>query len=53
VANPFIVMEAIHSVALSHPEDCRCTTCRAAEGDKRALAEIFAAVAQSEATSPE
>jgi hypothetical protein len=33
--------EAIGSVALSHADDCRCLTCRAANGDDEALAELF------------
>lgn len=43
--DPFIVNEAIHSVALSHDEDCDCTTCRAADGDREAWALIYAEVA--------
>lgn len=35
---------AVASVALSHPEDCICTTCRAAHGDARAFAAVIEAV---------
>lgn len=37
----FTLREAVASVALSHKPDCACTTCRAAAGDERALAELF------------
>lgn len=36
----FMLREAVASVSLSHPQDCRCTTCRAALGDEDALAVI-------------
>ena len=32
--------EAVASVSLSHPENCNCTTCKAADGDEHALALI-------------
>ena len=39
----FLVMEAIHSTALSC--GCgKCTACRASAGDQDALAEVFVAV---------
>ncbi len=31
---------AVATVALSHPETCRCTVCCAAAGDTQALAKI-------------
>lgn len=37
-------MEAISSVALSHPDDCRCDVCRASLGDGAALARVSAAM---------
>jgi hypothetical protein len=33
--------EAIASVSLSHPQGCRCLTCRAAGGDDTAFAELM------------
>lgn len=36
--------EAVASVALTHPEGCKCVICRAAEGDEHAMAEIIEAV---------
>ena len=38
------VHEAIASVALSHGEGHDCTTCRAARGDKHALALLYLAM---------
>lgn len=37
----FVIKEAIHSVAMEHPSDCDCLTCRAADGDEEALVEIY------------
>ncbi len=37
----FQIKGAVASVALSHPEDCKCRVCRAAAGDNDAFAEIF------------
>ena len=31
---------AIASVALSHPDDCECIVCRAADGDQDAFLEL-------------
>jgi hypothetical protein len=39
--NIFMVLEAVASVSLSHEEKCTCKTCRAAQGDEQALAEIM------------
>lgn len=39
-----LVQEAAASVALSHRPDCECLVCRAADGDRRALAELLALV---------
>jgi hypothetical protein len=36
-----MAQEAIASVALSHQDDCDCVICRAAGGDKDALAEVL------------
>lgn len=36
-----LVLEAIHSVALSHEEGCGCLTCKAADGDTDALVKIL------------
>lgn len=44
MTNYFVIQEAIHSVAIEHASDCDCTTCKAADGDADALAEVFAAV---------
>lgn len=41
--NLFVIKEAVNSVAIEHGA-CDCTTCRAAEGDAEALAEVYAAV---------
>jgi len=38
--NHFMLQEAIHSVALEHA-NCECTVCRAADGDEKALAQIY------------
>lgn len=38
--------EAIHSTALSHPEDCGCIVCRAAAGDGNALTAVLALLEQ-------
>jgi hypothetical protein len=46
--NPFFVMEAIYSVALSHEEGCKCLTCRAAGGDDEAVATVFALIQAEE-----
>ena len=43
-----MVTEAVNSVALEHAEDCRCTACRAADGGVEALADVYAALAESE-----
>lgn len=42
ISHLFVLTEAIHSVALEHPGDCDCTTCRAAAGDDEALGELLA-----------
>jgi hypothetical protein len=39
-----MIREAAASVALSHPHDCRCTVCRAVDGDLSAMGEIMRAV---------
>lgn len=44
--NPFLLHEALNSVALSHDEGCDCTTCRATGGDEAALAEVMAQIAE-------
>lgn len=46
VQNAFAIVEAINSVALSHEADCKCITCKAAKGDKQALAEILLEVSK-------
>lgn len=45
--NLFLLMEAIHSTALEHPNACNCLTCRAANGDKQAFDEIIIMVNDS------
>lgn len=42
VFNAIGLREAVASIALSHPDDCGCTTCRAAAGDNAALTAIVA-----------
>lgn len=39
--NGFLVREAVNSVAIEHPEDCDCTTCRAADGDTEAFVTMY------------
>lgn len=36
----FLVHEAIPSVAMEHPAECNCNTCKAADGDKEARDKI-------------
>jgi transcriptional regulatory protein LevR len=36
----FLIYEAIHSVAMEHPQACTCKVCRAAHGDSEAMAEV-------------
>lgn len=40
--NIWAVMEAVASVSLSHDEDCRCLTCRAALDEHGAMATLLA-----------
>ena len=42
----FMVKEAVNSVAIEHQNDCDCLTCKAANGDSDALAEIYRQVDQ-------
>jgi hypothetical protein len=44
VVRAHLVLEAVNSIALEHPDGCRCHACRAAVGDRQALAEIIAAI---------
>lgn len=37
----FMIQEAIHSVAIEHARRCDCTVCRAADGDRQALGEVY------------
>jgi hypothetical protein len=39
--NLFMVIEAVNSVALEHPEGCRCLACRAANQEPGALEEVI------------
>lgn len=39
-----LVLAAVTNTALSHEEDCRCDACKAASGDKAALARVFASL---------
>lgn len=41
-----MLVEAVNSVALEHPEACACVVCRAAHGDERAVAEVLAHLAR-------
>lgn len=36
-----IFRDALASVALSHPADCRCEVCKAADGDDDAFARLY------------
>lgn len=45
----FQMEEAIHSIALSHPEGCGCVTCRAADGDEDARATVMVMLIVGEA----
>jgi hypothetical protein len=45
IARALILWEAIHSVALEHPDDCDCTACQAAGGDQEAFGRILIAAA--------
>jgi len=45
--NPFALIEAVNSVALEHPETCQCLACRAAAGDRDALAEVCLLLAEA------
>jgi hypothetical protein len=38
---PFVLQEALASVALSHADDCGCDTCKAASGDEEALSRVL------------
>lgn len=40
--NIFMLRESIYSVALSHPESCKCRTCKAAAGDEQVMEELIA-----------
>ena len=40
-----MLRESVSSVALSHPESCRCDVCRAAHGDEDAMARVLGALA--------
>lgn len=51
MTDPFMLTEAINSVALSHNEGCDCVACRAASGDQDALIELYAALAQDPTTA--
>lgn len=37
-----MMKEAVASVSIEHASDCDCTVCRAADGDRDAMAEIYA-----------
>lgn len=45
----FLIKEAVSSVALEHPDDCRCDVCLAADGDVDAFARVLAAIAERRA----
>jgi hypothetical protein len=45
---PALLMEAIHSVALSHGERCTCHVCRASAGDVASLARVVLALVEAE-----
>jgi hypothetical protein len=41
------IREAVASVSLSHPKSCGCRTCRAAQGDEDAFAQLYVEVSEA------